>query len=98
MLKTFAILSLLLLITPAFAQTYQYCVDNTTLRKISESVISVPELNITRTINTTEDIQCQYNCDMQNNVCYEPPWKNWGIGILIVVGIIFAIWMIRWLL
>lgn len=85
-------LAFMIFVTPVFAKTYYYCMDNTTLRKISEVKIDVPERNTTRTINVTEDIQCQFGC--QNDRCLDSPAKNWGIAIGIIFGVFFLIWII----
>lgn len=88
------LLSIFLFPIYSFADTYSYCINNTTLIKISEVNIKVPELGVERTINSTENEICQYGCDMLNNKCFDSPAKNWFFLIIGIIGMILAIWII----
>jgi hypothetical protein len=77
-------LILLLSISGALAQTMEYCSDNTTLTQIKQVTINVPERNVTRTINVTENVKCDWGCDPERNRCNDAPY----IYILIIMGVI----------
>lgn len=86
---------LLLLVTPVLSQTFEYCKDNTTLVHIKQVTINVPEKNITRTFNVTEDQTCQYGCDTLRNECIQPPFYRY-LTILGIIVFIIAIIIIFW--
>jgi len=91
-MKELIIVSIFLLsISTAFAQTYDYCSDNSTLIKIREVTVNVPQTNRTRTINVTETVHCDYGCS--SNVCRQSPWIMYGIifGLIIVASIIYIL-------
>ena len=84
-----ALLAFLLLSAMAKAQyTQDYCVGNT-LMHFKYTLITVPETNKSRTLNTTEPEFCDYGCS--DNRCNPAPividmWIIGGIiGFILVV-------------
>jgi hypothetical protein len=81
----------LLSVSSALAQTTEYCLDNSTLVSTSKVVINVPERNIIRTINVTENINCPYGCNPSLNQCnINPIWRF----LLVCAAIIVICFMI----
>lgn len=86
----FLLLSILFA-TPVLAQvndTADYCRDNITLAKVTTTVVNVPELGVTRTINSVENVTCPDGCDMTHNVCYDTVSNSWLKAIFIILGVI----------
>lgn len=95
MMKIIFLAMVLLLGNTVFAQTYDYCIDNSTLKHIKETEIKIMERNITRTINITENENCSYGC--QNNQCLKSPNYNWMLAIGIIVVVLFIMYL-GWLI
>jgi hypothetical protein len=81
---------ILLSLSTALAQTYEYCSDNTTLTQVRQVVINVPERNVTRTINATENKTCEWGCDPERNACNLPSWIYIGVIIALLVVAYFV--------
>lgn len=76
-------------IIPTFAQTYDTCdSSNTTLVHHRMAKFDVAELNITRTINVTEQELCIAGCDPERNVCNYPNWI-YIIIIMVLIAVAF---------
>ena len=89
----FLLLSLIFA-SPVLADTTNYCQDNTTLVKVSTTLINVPELGIQRTMNSTENQTCDYGCDLTHNRCLDSPSHNWLIAMFIILGLVAIIFIL----
>jgi len=95
MKKTILTFLILLSLPVALAQNFvyaqnDYCSDNTTLIHTRQVVVKVPERNITRTINTTEEEYCIMGCDPERNACNFPQW----IYLFVIMGVIVASYLV----
>ena len=71
----------------------EYCLDNSTLRTISDYTINGS--NVTQ-FNITKDVPCPYGC--QNNECMNSSSSNWVIGLYIIGGVLLVTLIVWWFL
>lgn len=72
----------------------QYClVDNSTLLWFKNVTLTIPERNITRTIQIAQQQNCQWGC--MGGECLSPPWIMWLYALGIVVLIVFLYLVFR---
>jgi hypothetical protein len=94
MIKALILIAVLMLsISPVFAETIQYCSSNVTMTRIKEVTVNIPQRNITRTLNSTENVYCPYGCS--NNECMLPPWFAYAIifGLIITASFIYLVFI-----
>ena len=100
MLKISFIIMLLLVCSPVLADTFFYCIDNTTLRK--DIIKNVTIDTTTKQLTVIENTKCQYGC-FNNTIlgasCGKSEETNTGfyVAISIVILIVIA-WVYKYVL
>jgi hypothetical protein len=87
-------------LVPVFAQpqnTTQYCLDNTTLIRTINSDLTLN--GVPKNLSLSENVVCQFGCDVQDNICYPNPIMKTlipvGIGLALVVIALIILRVLR---